>query len=88
MRYASLGTASIETPQANRGWANVIELPQAVTKTGKTRSDTAQAKCAISARHIPRSLQSICLETELMTPRLDSVQNRQPPRNDPKYGRI
>lgn len=88
MRYASLGTASIEIPQANRAWANIFELPPVVTNTGKTRSDTVQAKCAIGARHMPRSLQSICLETELMTPRLDSAQNRRPLRNNPKYGRI
>lgn len=88
MRYASLGTASIEIPQANRAWANIFELLPVVTNTGKARNDTVRAKCASGARHLQRAIQSICLETELMTPRQDLAKNHRPLTNVPKYGRI
>ncbi len=46
------------------------------------------AKGAIGARRVQRSLQSISLETNLMTPRQDSAEYQRPLRNGPKHGRI
>lgn len=88
MRYASPGTASIETPQANCAGKNSRELPSVVTNIGKARSRSMHAKGAIGARRVQRSLQSISLETNLMTPRQDSAEYQRPLRNGPKHGRI
>jgi hypothetical protein len=88
MRYASPGTASLETPQANCARKNSVELPSVVTNTGKARSRSVHAKGAIFARRAQRSLRRISLETNLMTPRQDSAEYQRPVRNGPKHGRI
>jgi len=88
MRYASLGIANIEILQTDRAWTSIFEPASAVTNAGRARIFTVHAKRTTGTRHLRQDLQSICLETELMTPRQDSAKNQQHLRNNPKDGRI